>query len=164
MCGAGEAMEDRTPEKKQHLLQALGLGMVMVHLDARRPGVVVPPEFRTESHLRLNLSYRFHPPDLSVGEWGIRSTLRFSGKRFTVAIPWSAVFAIISHSSQEFWTFPEDMPPELTRSSAGSRPRHINGDVGPAPLRDVSESSIGGDAEDSEQSQPRGRGHLRVVK
>ena len=67
-------MDDRASEKKDRLLAALERGMVMVHLDARRPGVIVPTELRCESHLRLHLSYRFDPFDLSVGEWGMRST------------------------------------------------------------------------------------------
>ncbi len=157
-------MDDRTPEKKQHLLAALDRGMVMVHLDARRPGVVVPAEFRTESHLRLNLSYRFEPSDLSVGEWGLRSTLSFSGARFTVAIPWSAVFAITSHASHEFWMFPEDMPPELTRSSAVARPVRAELEPRGAPLREVGVEPAQAEEPGPEQAQPRGRGHLRVVK
>ena len=157
-------MDDRSQEKKQYLESALDRGVVMVHLDARRPGVVVPAEFRTESHLRLNLSYRFEPSDLSVGEWGLRSTLSFSGSRFTVAIPWSAVYAINSQASREFWMFPEDMPPELTRNSSGAR----SGRTPPLrsitrPLREVSVEA-GAEETDSEQSEPRSRGHLRVVK
>jgi stringent starvation protein B len=156
-------MEDRTPEKKQQLLLALERGMVMVHLDARRPGVVVPAEFRTESHLRLNLSYRFEPSDLSVGEWGLRCTLSFSGKRFTVAIPWSAVFALTSHCSQEFWMFPEDMPPELTRSI--TRPGRVSLEPrAVAALHEVGVEAPRAEDASGEQSQPRGRGHLRVVK
>ena len=156
-------MDDRTPEKKQHLLAALDRGMVMVHLDARRPGVVVPAEFRTESHLRLNLSYRFEPSDLSVGEWGLRSTLRFSGNRFTVAIPWCAVFGITSHASHEFWMCPDDMPPELTRSSPvkplSRQPLEPRG-----TLREVSLEPPAAEDTSSQQPQQRGRGHLRVVK
>jgi stringent starvation protein B len=155
-------MDDRTPEKKQHLLSALDRGMVMVHLDARRPGVVVPGEFRTESHLRLNLSYRFEPSDLSVGEWGLRSTLRFSGNRFTVAIPWCAVFGITSHASHEFWMFPEDMPPELMRSSG--KPGRLTVEPKTVPLREVPLETPAQEEDGSQQPQPRGRGHLRVVK
>ena len=156
-------MDDRTPEKKQHLLSALDRGMVMVHLDARRPGVVVPSEFRTESHLRLNLSYRFEPSDLSVGEWGLRSTLRFSGNRFTVAIPWCAVFGITSHASHEFWMFPDDMPPELTRS-APLKPQAQKPLERPGPLREVSLEPPGAEDTGAPQAPQRGRGHLRVVK
>ena len=110
-------MDKKGPEKKARLLAALDRGMVMIHLDARRPGVIVPLAMRTESHLRLNLSYRFDPPDLTVGEWGIRSTLSFSGSRFTVAVPWSALFAITSHETKEFWMYPEDMPAELLQQT-----------------------------------------------
>jgi stringent starvation protein B len=110
-------MDKKGPEKKARLLAALDNGMVMIHLDARRPGVLVPASLRNESHLRLNLSYRFDPPDLTVGEWGVRCTLSFSGSRFTVAVPWSALFAITSHVTREFWMYPDDMPAELIQQT-----------------------------------------------
>jgi stringent starvation protein B len=110
-------MDKKGPEKKARLMAALDKGMVMIHLDARRPGVIVPTSLRNEAHLRLNLSYRFDPPDLTVGEWGIRCTLSFSGSRFTVAVPWSALFAITSHTTKEFWMYPDDMPAELIQQT-----------------------------------------------
>lgn len=110
-------MDKKGPEKKARLLAALDKGMVMIHLDARRPGVLVPASLRNESHLRLNLSYRFDPPDLTVGEWGVRCSLSFSGSRFTVAVPWSALFAITSHVTREFWMYPDDMPAELLQQT-----------------------------------------------
>ncbi len=110
-------MDNKGPEKKARLLAALDKGMVMIHLDARRPGVLVPASLRNESHLRLNLSYRFDPPDLTVGEWGVRCTLSFSGSRFTVAVPWSALFAVTSQVTKESWAYPEDMPVELLQQS-----------------------------------------------
>ncbi|WPB79838.1 ClpXP protease specificity-enhancing factor SspB [Archangium violaceum] len=110
-------MDKKGPEKKARLLAALEKGMVMIHLDARRPGVLVPTSLRIESHLRLNLSYRFDPPDLTVGEWGVRCTLSFSGSRFKVAVPWSALFAITSHLTKEFWMYPDDMPAELLQQT-----------------------------------------------
>lgn len=159
-------MDDRASEKKDRLLAALERGLVMVHLDARRPGVLVPPDLRCESHLRLHLSYRFVPPDLSVGEWGIRSTLSFSGKRFTVAIPWSALFGITSKVTQEWWMFPEDMPTELTqippptlRAAAAVRPPL---EVRPVALREVDGERKSGEAEDGEA--PRDRPKLRLIK
>src|SRR5215472_12147857 len=122
-------MDSNQPAKKDRLLCALRHGMAMIHLDARRAGVVVPEAVRSETHLRLNISYRFDPPDLAIGNWGIRSTLSFAGKRFTVAVPWSALFAITSKVTHEFWMFPEDMPTELTqippptlRAAAQARP------------------------------------------
>jgi stringent starvation protein B len=115
-------MESKVPEKKERLLTALDQGMVMIHLDARRPGVSVPSHLAGEAHLRLNLSYRFEPPDLTVNEWGVRSTLSFSGSRFTVAVPWNALFAITSHVSREFWLYPEDMPQELLQHPLANAP------------------------------------------
>ena len=161
-------MDDRAAEKKDRLLAALGRGLVMVHLDARRPGVLVPPDLRCESHLRLHLSYRFDPPDLAVGEWGIRSTLSFSGKRFTVAVPWSALFAITSKVTHEFWMFPEDMPTELTqippptlRAAAHTRPPLA---VRPVSLREVNGNGERKSDEAEDGEQPRGRSHLRLIK
>lgn len=113
-------------DKKARLLEALERGMVMIHLDARRPGVRVPAHLQDESHLRLNLSYRFDPPDLTVSDWGVRSSLSFSGSRFQVAVPWSALFAIASHVTHEFWMFPEDLPPELVENQQAS-------DTAPSP-------------------------------
>ncbi len=158
-------MDDRASEKKDRLLAALERGLAMVHLDARRPGVLVPPDLRCESHLRLHLSYRFDPPDLAVGDWGIRSTLSFSGKRFTVALPWSALFAITSKVTHEFWMFPEDMPAELTRVTP---PTLVAAKHARAPmeihsgLREVNGERKSTEAEGGEE--PRGRAHLRLIK
>jgi stringent starvation protein B len=180
----GTMMDNKAAEKKERLLQALDQGMVMIHLDARRPGVLVPINLRGEAHLRLNLSYRFDPPDLSVGDWGVRSTLSFSGSRFTVAVPWSALFAITSHATKEFWMYPDDMPEELIQQSVPPPPdaRSAPGKDGDGPqaapralLREVvyqpesapAPHASGEGAPDGPQDdppRPRGRGHLRVVK
>ncbi|MBX5483564.1 MAG: stringent starvation protein B [Myxococcaceae bacterium] len=169
-------MDKKDNEKKDRLLYALDQGMVMVHLDARRPGVLVPRHLSGEAHLRLNLSYRFDPPDLTVGEWGVRSTLSFNGTRFKVAVPWSALFAITSHVSKEFWLYPDDMPQELIQQAvqhaqqpppekapaAMARPR--------AMLREVVLDKSDGPADpqgstgDDDPPKPRSRGHLRVIK
>ncbi|MDQ3266023.1 MAG: ClpXP protease specificity-enhancing factor SspB [Myxococcota bacterium] len=149
-------MDPRGPEKKERLLNALNLGMVMVHLDARRPGVVVPQELRDEAHLRLNLSYRFDPPDLSVNEWGVRQSLSFGGSRFSVGIPWSALFAVTSHVTKEFWMFVEDLPPELLsappNASAESAPQPQR-PVGRPQLRTVAPLSADGPEGDPVESQ-----------
>jgi stringent starvation protein B len=182
-------MDNKAGEKKERLLQALDQGMVMIHLDARRPGVLVPVSLRTEAHLRLNLSYRFDPPDLSVGDWGVRSTLSFSGSRFTVAVPWSALFAITSHTTKEFWMYPDDMPEELIQMTVPqpqdgqASPGAPDGKEGPgtpagprALLREVvyqpeaapAPHATGEEGAPTEPQddppRPRGRAHLRLVK
>ena len=174
-------MDDQTqgqPDKKERLLAALDKGMVMLHLDARRPGVLVPTHLRTEHHLRLNVSYRFDPPDLSVSDWGVRSTLSFSGSRFTVAVPWSALFAITSYVTQEFWLFAEDLPEEVIAAATEKIPAsEVPGAEPPAraarpQLRDVSSERPEEEAAeekppvppDEPPRSPPSRGHLRVVK
>jgi len=141
-------MESKVPEKKERLLTALDQGMVMIHLDARRPGVSVPTHLAAEAHLRLNLSYRFDPPDLTVNEWGVRCTLSFSGSRYTVAVPWNALFAITSHVSREFWLYPEDMPQELLQH----------------PLASPQAPREGAAREQQAPSGPRPRAMLREVQ
>ncbi len=163
-------MDERSPEKKEKLLAALDQGTATVQLDARRPGVLVPAHLRAEPQLVLNLSYRFDPPDLAVGEWGVRSTLSFQGTRFTVAVPWSALYAISSHATKEFWMYPDDMPRELLdQPRAPAAVRAVGGPVPRAKggLREVSAPAEPGSPRpgtDGGPSQPSRRGHLRVVK
>ena len=144
--------------------------MVMIHLDARRPGVLVPSSLKQEAHLRLNVSYRFDPPDLTVGDWGIRCTLSFSGTRFRVAIPWSALFAITPcYAAKEFWMYPDDMPKELIQQAALAKTRHDAEIENHKPLATVrSDSDVGsGDRTRDPTDKPPRPGthpHLRVVK
>lgn len=174
-------MDSRDDEKKERLLTALDQGMVMIHLDARRPGVLVPKHLAEEAHLRLNVSYRFDPPDVTVGEWGIRCTLSFNRSRCKVAVPWSALFAITSHATKEFWLYPDDMPQELiqlavqhaqtgapgereegTEPSAGAAVKPISAPR--AVLREITGDKVDEGGSDDEPPPPRARGHLRVIK
>jgi len=160
-------LDKKVSEKKDRLLSALEQGMVMIHLDARRPGVLVPPSLKQEAHLRLNLSYRFDPPDLTVGDWGIRSTLSFSGSRFRVAVPWSAVFAITSYSSKEFWMYPDDMPKELIQQAALARTRRSPNGIHEAGRAAPRSSASSDDKQRDPPDKPHPPGahpHLRVVK
>ena len=45
------------PTKRDLLLRLLDAGKVMVQLDARRPGVVVPEHVHAQCDLKLNLSH-----------------------------------------------------------------------------------------------------------
>ncbi len=166
-------MDQKEQEKKDRLLAALDRGMVMIHLDARRPGVLVPKALQQEMHLRLNLSYKFDPPDLTVSEWGVRCSLSFSGSRFKVAVPWSALFALTSHITSENWLYPDDMPPELIEAAIAhaktAAPSPVPGDCENkqakpgAILREIA-GERQDDGGDDEPPTPRARGHLRVIK
>jgi stringent starvation protein B len=87
------------PGKKETLRAWLARGVTMVHLDARRPGVVVPQQYIGDAHLRLNLSYRYSIPDLEVGDDAVQATLSFGGRPFHCVLPWEAIFGITSQAS-----------------------------------------------------------------
>jgi len=167
-------MDKKVPDKKERLLAALEQGVVMIHLDARRPGVLVPPHLRNESHLRLNLSYRFDPPDLSVSDWGVRSTLSFSGTRFTIAVPWSALFAIASHVTKElFWMYLDDMPPELVEQTMVTTKVPTQEMVAAQPPPETRPRAVLREVPGEKDAEPEGprddpppprKGHLRLVK
>ena len=78
------------PSKRSVLEKLLDQGMVMVHLDARRPGVRVPPAYKADGQLRLNLSYRFQSRDLALNDELVRCTLSFSGQPFYCELPLEA--------------------------------------------------------------------------
>jgi len=102
-----------TPEQKRdHLLAVLQTGVALVHLDARRVGVVVPEPYRGFWDLRLTLSWRHDPPDLRVDEWGVRCTLSFHGRQYPVQVPWWAVFGVRSTTTGAFHLYPAAIPQE----------------------------------------------------
>src|ERR1700694_1944230 len=106
-------MTSRIPSKRHVLLAFLERGVAMLHLDARRPGVSGPQQFRDEAHLRLNLSYRYGIPDLVVDDVHVQATLSFGGRSFQCQMPWEAVFGITSQGGVgQVW--PEDLPVEVT--------------------------------------------------
>jgi stringent starvation protein B len=173
---------ERTDDKKTRLLEALEQGQAQLHLDARRPGVMVPEQFRDEPHLVLNVSYRFDPPDLSVNDWGVRQTLSFNRKRFSVGLPWSAIYAVASLVTNELVMFRDDLPEEFANAIAepiteadlkvpsaapapavapalAERPRAVLREVVLEPRSDADAS-----AEPPSEPTPPKRGHLRVVK
>lgn len=165
--------EGGVEEKKQRLLSALEQGVAQVHLDARRPGVLVPENLRSEHHLVLNLSYRFDPPDLSVSDWGVRQTLSFSGRRFTVALPWSAVYAIVCHATRELAMYPDEIPDEMAAAATEKVSAEDLEDQNSAPprrplLREVplETSEAMGEMPAPQQAAPapKARSHLRLVK
>lgn len=158
-------MDLRDEDKKKRLSAALENGVAMVHLDARRPGVIVPAELKDDPHLRLNLSYRFDPPDLTVGEWGVRATLSFSGRRFLVALPWSSIFAVSRNDTEELWLYPDEVPGELLAKVAPKTPVERGKATGPrALLREVATPQDPPSPPEDAPDPPRVKGHLRLVK
>ena len=101
-------------QKRRQLLAMLEHGVVMVHLDPRAPGVVVPPQFADDPVLRLNLAYGFNLPALDIHGEGIFTILSFNRLNFACTLPWDAVFAMTApHDGHEGMVWPESVPVEL---------------------------------------------------
>ncbi|MEZ0314165.1 MAG: ClpXP protease specificity-enhancing factor SspB [Myxococcota bacterium] len=114
-------MDGDVPSTPRQLLEnLLGQGMVMVTIDARSDGAVVPRQFERDPQLRLNLSYRFGLP-IAVDEWGVRARLTFSGVPFDCELPWSSIYMIVSHVTGQPFLFPEHVPQELMQLATQMR-------------------------------------------
>jgi stringent starvation protein B len=168
-------MAQRVPGKKETLLAYLARGVAMVHLDARRPAVVVPPQYAMDAHLRLNLSYRYGIPDLDISEERIRATLSFAGRPFRCLIPWGSVFGITCHGTGDGQVWPEDLPVEVVHTMADrytSQRRQPPEPIAPSPRRaKPSLAAVEGDlsGRQSEKERPESpegapRRHLRLVR
>jgi stringent starvation protein B len=166
-------MSVRSPEKKQTLLAFLSRGVAMVHLDARQAGVAVPEQFKSDAHLRLNLSYRYGLPDFDVGDDQITATLSFAGRPFYCVLPWDAVFAVTSSGTAEGQVWPEDLPTDADRAFAQQqqpqKPKLVA--VGEENTR-VSRKAARGRAHEADEQHspdeppegPKPGGHLRLVR
>jgi stringent starvation protein B len=154
------------PGKKETLLAYLARGIAMVHLDARRPGVVVPCQYAMDAHLRLNLSYRYGIPDLDISDQRVQATLSFGGRPFRCVLPWGSIFAITSHGTGDGQVWPEDLPVEVVHTMAdrqsGRRP------VEDGASRKPSLSAVEGDLKEEpqrvESQDGAPRRHLRLVR
>ena len=161
-------MKAAPPSKKQTLLQFLERGVAMVHLDARRPGVLVPKQFEGEAHLRLNLSYRYSILDLIVDESHVQATLSFSGRPFQCQMPWSCIFGITSNASGGGQVWPEDLPTEVMQTMASppdaERPTPVAPRGGKPALVPVDGGAEGAESADSAERTQETPRHLRLVR
>ena len=143
--------------KRELLESLLEQGMVMVVLDARRPGVAVPPDLARDPQLRLNLSWRFGF-SMELDEWGVKATLTFGGHPFTCRLPWNAIYAMVSHASKnEPYLFPAELPEELQRRAAGEAPDADEDEEETAEL-------VAGPGEAPVEKPALRRAHLAVVE
>jgi stringent starvation protein B len=115
------------PRKKAVALDLLERTSVFVHLDPRRPGVVVPQGFLKQPQLvlQIGLNMAISIPDLDVGEDGISCTLSFNKRPHFCSLPWSSIYALIGEQGGGM-VWPEDVPPEVVsqqRSAAKKETR-----------------------------------------
>lgn len=131
MNGNGSSKTE-SQDKREALEEFVTIGMAMLHLDARVPGVRVPPFLQNNFQLRLNVSPRFRPFDLVVDDWGVRQTLSFSGRPFPVSIPWVAIYGL-SNVRGEMRLYPHSIPHEVFEAlaiSQGKTPSELEKELG----------------------------------
>jgi stringent starvation protein B len=114
------------PHKKAVALDLLERTSVFVHLDPRRPGVVVPLVFGKQPQLvlQIGMNMAIAIPDLAVDDTGISCTLSFNRRPQLCRLPWSAIYALIGQEGGGM-VWPEDVPPEVVaqqRSAAKKEP------------------------------------------
>ena len=131
MNGNGSSKTE-SQDKREALEEFVTIGMAMLHLDARVPGVRVPPFLQNNFQLRLTVSPRFRPFDLVVDDWGVRQTLSFSGRPFPVSIPWVAIYGL-SNVRGEMRRYPHSIPHEVFEAlaiSQGKTPSELEKELG----------------------------------
>jgi stringent starvation protein B len=105
----------RLPKKKDVALALLEQASVFVHLDPRTDKVFVPPWFKRQPQLvlQIGLNMAIPIPDLEVNDVGLSCTLSFNRSPHKCQIPWSAVFALVGDNNRGM-VWPDDVPPEVT--------------------------------------------------
>lgn len=112
-------MTDHTrplPPKKEIAIALLQGGPSMfVHLDPRRPGVVVPKSFTGQPQLilQLGLNMPIPIPDFKLDDDGMSCTLSFNRVPFWCRLPWSAIYALVGEDGHGM-VWASDVPPDAS--------------------------------------------------
>jgi stringent starvation protein B len=119
-----DAAEAPSRAKHRTLDRMLAQGPVLIRLDARKPGVVVPQEHASDPQLRLRLGKELDPPvtDLVVDDRGVTGSLTFHGTPFHCVLPWSAIYGLQLElpTAEELWN--DEIPKDLGSAAASPRP------------------------------------------
>jgi len=103
------------PSKQDAFLALLREGWTSLHIDARRPGVIVPAHLRGEAHLVLQYGHDLpiSIPDLEVDDYGVRATLSFSRMPQLTVVPWSAIYVVACDDGRGV-LYQEDVPEDVS--------------------------------------------------
>jgi stringent starvation protein B len=114
------------PRKQAVALDLLERTSVFVHLDPRRPGVLVPQGFLKQPQLvlQIGLNMAIAIPDLDVGDEGISCTLSFNKRPQFCRLPWSSIYALIGEQGGGM-VWPEDVPPEVVSQQRAAAKKEV---------------------------------------
>lgn len=119
-------MSMETPSKQDVVLVLLEqANSILVHLDPRIQGVMLPPNYKRQSHLVLQYGLNMPIPihDLQIDDQGIAATLSFNRSPTWTFVPWAAIFAVIDGEQQRGYQWDTDMPYDL---KSPQRPRIVS--------------------------------------
>jgi hypothetical protein len=138
---------------------------IFVHLDPRQATVVVPPWFKKQPQLvlQIGLNMPVPIPDLRLDEEGMSCTLSFNRSPFFCVVPWASVFAMVGEDGRGM-VWPEDVPAEVPLSRQGPQPVAAP----PTPMRALDGAKKGtkekeGKGEGAKAKRPRKRPALTAV-
>ncbi|MCB9589829.1 MAG: hypothetical protein H6718_30725 [Polyangiaceae bacterium] len=125
------------PPKKEVALALLQRSTVFIHLDPRREEVRVPPWFKKQPQLVLQIGLNMAVPirDLEVDDEAISCTLSFNRTPHFCLMPWSAIYALVGEDGRGM-VWPDDVPAEVAAQA---------------------------NAKGAQQQTPRKKPHLRAV-
>jgi len=105
------------PPKKDVALALLERSNIYIYLDPRQVAVVVPPWFKKQPQLvlQVGLNMPVPIPDLRLDDDGMSCTLSFNRSPFFCVVPWGSVFAMVDDNGRGM-VWPEDVPAEVTRA------------------------------------------------
>jgi stringent starvation protein B len=110
---------------------------IFVHLDPRHAAVVVPPWFKKQPQLvlQIGLNMPVPIPDLRLDDAGMSCTLSFNRSPFYCVVPWTSVFAMVGEDGRGM-VWPDDVPAEVPLSRQGQQPSQGT-QPQPSPVRAV---------------------------
>ncbi len=158
------------PPKKEvalALLERSNERGIFVHLDPRQASVVVPPWFKKQPQLvlQIGLNMAVPIPDLRLDEEGMSCTLSFNRSPFFCVVPWASVFAMVGEDGRGM-VWPDDVPAEVPLSRGGQQPP---APAPPTPMRAVDGAKKGttkdkdGKGDGAKAKRPRKRPPLAAV-
>jgi stringent starvation protein B len=102
------------PPKKDVALALLERSTVFIHLDPRHDTVQVPPRFKRQPQLVLQIGFNMPIPipDLDLNDDGVTCTLSFSATPHFCSVPWRAIFALVGDDGRGM-VWPDDVPREV---------------------------------------------------
>jgi stringent starvation protein B len=140
------------PSKHEVFLALLRDSWTSLHLDARRPGVIVPAHLKSEPYLVLQYGYDLPIPisDLEVDEHGVRATLSFSKHPQRTVVPWSAVY-VVTCDDGRCVLYQEDVPEDVSIIATHPRPDRVGDE---AEIDALAEEAADAQAEDAAAEVP----------